>query len=98
MVTQFSARTSKGFDEFRRDLDSALCRSFGARVMRWGWEGYRLQIMAPGAVGWVTFDEGEISAAIEISFPATLMEEKITADIRQMLAYASAQSVLEHRR
>ena len=98
MVTHFSARTSKGFDEFRRDLDSALCRSFGAGVMRWSWGGYRLQITAPGAVGWVTFDEGAITAEIKMSFPATLMEEKITADIRQMLAYASSQAVSEHRR
>lgn len=88
-LVRFNAVSGKAFDDFRRDLDRAISVSQVADMLRHTWAAQSMSIAGPGAHGTLRFLEGAVSAEVSISFPATLLKDRIIGDIRRMLEAAA---------
>jgi hypothetical protein len=88
-LVRFHAVCGKPFDEFRRDLDRAIVHSQVAHMIRHTWNHQGMSIAGPGANGKLHFKEGTLRAEVQISFPATMIKDRIVGDIRRMLESAA---------
>jgi len=52
-----------------------------------------MTIAGPGASGVLHFREGRVHAEVRISFPATIIQDRIVTDIRVLLEVASGAPV-----
>jgi hypothetical protein len=88
-AVRFHATSKKEFGDFRRDLDHAIRRSAVAEMLRHSWTAQSMRIAGPGAHGVLHYQEGRVHLEVKISFPATLLRERIVRDIRHLLEAAS---------
>ena len=88
-AVRFHATSKKEFGDFRRDLDHAIRRSSVAEMLRHSWTAQSMRIAGPGAHGVLHFHEGRVHVEVKISFPASLVRDRIVGDIRRMLESAS---------
>jgi hypothetical protein len=92
-LVRFHAVSGKAFDDFQRDLNRAISHSQVADMLRHTWAAQSMSIAGPGAHGTLRFTEGAVSAEVRISFPASLLKDRIVGDIRRMLEAAAGASV-----
>lgn len=93
-LVRFNAVSGKPFEDFRRDLDRAISVSQVADMLRHSWAAQSMSIAGPGAHGTLRYaDGGAVSAEVSISFPATMLKDRIVGDIRRMLEAASGAPV-----
>jgi len=92
-LVRFNAVSGKPFDDFRRDLDRAIAASHVADLLRHSWNSHGMSIAGPGAHGTLHFVEGTVRAEVTISFPATMIKDRVVGDIRRMLEAAAGAPV-----
>jgi putative polyhydroxyalkanoic acid system protein len=92
-AVRFHANSKKEFGVFQRDLDHAIRRSSVAEMLRHSWHAQSLKIAGPGAHGTLHYREGRVHLEVRITFPATLLRDRIVGDIRRMLESASGARV-----
>lgn len=81
----FHARTQRSFEAFCSEMERAL-REAADIGLHHEWHGRNLRITAPGAKGFIVFDGGAIAAQVHLGFPATLVRDRITDEVRRILA------------
>jgi len=92
-LVRFHAISGKAFDDFQRDLDRAISVSHVKDMLRHSWASQRMSIAGPGAHGTLLFKEGSVRVEVRISFPATLVKDRIVRDIHRMLEAAAGAPV-----
>jgi Putative polyhydroxyalkanoic acid system protein (PHA_gran_rgn) len=90
---RFETQSGKDFPHFKEDLTAAINQSFVAHLLKRTWVGSQMNIEAPGATGFVLYDAGRVTVEINISFPATLLRERIVQDIQRIVQIAGGRAV-----
>lgn len=90
---RFETQSSKDFPQFKEDLTAAIDQSFVAHLLKRTWNGPQMNIEAPGATGFVLYDASRVTVEINISFPATLLRERIVQDIQRIVQIAGGRAV-----
>jgi len=88
-AVRFHATSKKEFGDFKRDLDHAIRRSGVSEHLRHSWTSQSMKIAGPGAQGVLHYRDGRVHLEVRISFPATLLRERIIRDIRRLLESAA---------
>jgi hypothetical protein len=92
-TARFESQSTKDFSQFRQDLEAAIQASFAAHVLKYTWSGFEMNIEAPGATGFMRYDDGLVTADIDLKFPATLMRDQIVQDIHRIIQAGSGADV-----
>jgi hypothetical protein len=92
-LVRFHGSSGKALDDFRRDLDRAIAGSQVADMIRHSWNSHGMSIAGPGANGKLQFTEGGFRAEVTISFPASMIKDRIVRDIHRMLEAAAGAPV-----
>ena len=85
---RFETQSGKDFPHFKEDLNSAIDQFFVAHLLKRTWVGSQMRIEAPGATGFVLYDAGRVTVEVNMTFPATLLREKIVQDIQRIVQIA----------
>jgi hypothetical protein len=92
-AVRFHATSIRQFDDFRRELDTAIRVSRVADMLRHSWAATTMTISGPGSTGVLHFRDGRVHAEIRMTFPAIMMKRRVIADIRGMLEKAAGAPV-----
>jgi hypothetical protein len=90
---RFETQSGKDLPHFQEDLNSAIDQSFVAHLLKRTWNGPQMNIEAPGATGFVLYDAGRVTVEINITFPASLLRERIVQDIQRIVQAAGGSLV-----
>jgi hypothetical protein len=58
-------------------------------VLKHTWSGFEMNIEGPGATGYMRFNDGGITAEIDLTFPATMLRDQIIQDIQRIIQAGS---------
>lgn len=93
MTVEMVAVTACTFEEFKRLMDLSVRRSLHSSFMTTEWHGTTYRASAPGVAALGSYRDGEVRVTITISFPATMMQSFIVADIQRTMRDAGCTGV-----
>ena len=78
-------KTTKPFGRVRTDATHALMLGLTGLFATHEWRGPVLRAEGLGAVGILTYEEGEITCKVHLSFPATFFQSKVMSDVEAVM-------------
>ena len=85
----FQEKTTKSFQQFRRDVNQGLLQGFFGLTTTYAWKGNSCHVQSFGSEGVVTYEEGQVTCRARLGWWMLALKSKILSDIENVTANVS---------